>query len=49
VLGNELSTIDDKIWNDIIAEVDYNKDGAISFDEFCKMMNKFAEESINLS
>jgi calcium-dependent protein kinase len=32
--------IDEKIWNDIILEVDDNGDGEISFDEFKLMMQK---------
>ena len=32
--------IDEKIWNDIILEVDDNGDGEISFEEFKTMMQK---------
>ena len=32
--------IDEKIWNEIILEVDGNGDGEISFDEFKTMMQK---------
>jgi Ca2+-binding EF-hand superfamily protein len=34
-LGNE------KIWKEIISEVDINGDGVINYDEFCKMMKTF--------
>eukprot|EP00830_Metopus_es_P017914 TRINITY_DN6067_c0_g2_i2.p1 TRINITY_DN6067_c0_g2~~TRINITY_DN6067_c0_g2_i2.p1 ORF type:complete len:423 (+),score=78.40 TRINITY_DN6067_c0_g2_i2:63-1271(+) len=33
------------VWNKVIAEVDQNSDGTISFDEFEKMMNKFLESA----
>ena len=32
--------IDEKIWNDIVKEVDENGDGEISFEEFKLMMEK---------
>jgi Ca2+-binding EF-hand superfamily protein len=32
--------IDEKVWNDIITEVDGNGDGEISFVEFKTMMQK---------
>ena len=31
----------DTVWEQVISEVDQNKDGQISFDEFEKMMSKF--------
>lgn len=39
VLGGQ-KNIDDKVWNDIICEVDGNGDGEISFAEFKIMMQK---------
>ena len=38
--------IDEKVWNDIINEVDGNGDGEISFPEFKTMMQKVLEEGI---
>ena len=35
--------IDEKIWNDIILEVDENGDGEISFEEFKLMMQKLLD------
>ena len=32
--------IDEKVWNDIVMEVDDNGDGEISFEEFKQMMQK---------
>mmetsp|Transcript_33829 Transcript_33829/g.32943 ORF Transcript_33829/g.32943 Transcript_33829/m.32943 type:complete len:178 (-) Transcript_33829:46-579(-) len=47
VLGIGKKFGDEKIWNEIIMEVDVNGDGEISFDEFKLMMHKFlsGEES----
>ncbi len=39
--------IDEKVWNDIVLEVDANGDGEISFPEFKTMMQKILEEKIN--
>ena len=36
--------IDEKIWNDIVMEVDNNGDGEISFTEFKVMMEKLLQE-----
>ena len=41
VLGVGKKFGDEKIWDDIIKEVDVNGDGEISFDEFKYMMQKF--------
>jgi Ca2+-binding EF-hand superfamily protein len=39
VFGEEMTISDyDKFWNEILNELDINKDGKISFDEFKKMM-----------
>ena len=40
ILGHNLSK-DEKVWNDIINEVDLNGDGLIDFIEFKTMMKKF--------
>jgi calcium-dependent protein kinase len=37
--------IDEKIWNQIISEVDNNGDGEISFEEFKTMMSKLLIDS----
>lgn len=39
------STVDPKEIDAIIAEVDENGDGEIQFDEFCNMMQKFANDT----
>ena len=31
----------EEVWQQVISEVDQNRDGQISFDEFDKMMNRF--------
>lgn len=36
--------IDEKIWNDIVLEVDINGDGEISFKEFKQMMEKLLDD-----
>jgi calcium-dependent protein kinase len=36
----------DKVWDDIIKEVDKDGNGEISFDEFKVMMQKFLETNI---
>lgn len=36
--------IDEKVWNEIIKEVDPNGDGEISFEEFKQMMSKLMEQ-----
>lgn len=38
--------IDEKVWNEIIGEVDPNGDGEISFPEFKQMMTKLMEVEI---
>jgi len=38
--------IDEKLWNEIVLEVDANGDGEISFPEFKTMMQKVLEEGI---
>lgn len=38
VLGGGMSDKGDKIWKDMISEVDINGDGEIDFDEFVQMM-----------
>ena len=48
-MGGELSSIDDSMWEEIMKEVDANKDGVINFEEFCQVMAKFAENSTSLS
>lgn len=42
ILGNSLSK-DQKVWDEIIKEVDSNGDGMIDFDEFKQMMQKFID------
>lgn len=41
VLGVGKRIGSEKIWDDVINEVDSNGDGEISFEEFEKMMKKF--------
>ena len=38
VLGGNKSDKGDKMWKDMISEVDINGDGEIDFDEFVQMM-----------
>ena len=38
--------IDEKVWNDIILEVDINGDGEVSFPEFKTMMLKILDEGV---
>lgn len=40
VLGHGSDNIDDKVWKELVNEIDLNKDGEISFDEFSKMMQQ---------
>ena len=40
VLGNGADNIDDHVWKELVSDVDLNKDGEISFDEFTTMMLK---------
>ena len=47
VLGVGRRIGDEKVWNDIIREVDLNGDGLICYDEFKYMMSKFLEADIN--
>ncbi len=35
--------IDEKVWNEIVSEVDPNGDGEISFEEFKQMMSKLMD------
>lgn len=50
--ANEIKTIlgggkvigSEKIWNDLISEVDVNGDGSISYPEFKEMMEKFLSQ-----
>ena len=42
ILGHNLSK-DEKVWNDIVKEVDLNGDGLIDFIEFKTMMKKFTQ------
>ena len=37
--------VDSKIWDDIINEVDEDKNGEIDFDEFCYLMNRFLKDN----
>ncbi len=46
VLGVGKKFGDERIWDDIIKEVDVNGDGEISFDEFKYMMTKFLSNEI---
>lgn len=39
-VGDQIS---DKVWKDMIKEVDNNGNGEIDFDEFQKMMSNFLE------
>jgi calcium-dependent protein kinase len=43
ILGRNLSK-DEKVWNEIVKEVDLNGDGLIDFKEFKTMMNKFIKD-----
>lgn len=43
ILGHNLSK-DEKVWNEIVKEVDLNGDGLIDFKEFKTMMNKFIKD-----
>ncbi len=43
VLGVGKKFGDEKVWDEIIKEVDINRDGVICFDEFKYMMSKFLE------
>jgi calcium-dependent protein kinase len=38
--------IDERVWNDIVKEVDPNGDGQISFDEFKQMMTKLLDVDV---
>ena len=40
ILGHNMSK-DEKVWNEIVKEVDLNGDGLIDYSEFKVMMNKF--------
>jgi calcium-dependent protein kinase len=40
VLGNGSDNIDDHVWKELVNDIDLNKDGEISFDEFTTMMLK---------
>lgn len=46
VLGVGKKFGSEKIFDDIIREVDINGDGVISYDEFKSMMHKFLDEEI---
>jgi len=35
--------ISEKVWEQVVAQVDKNKDGQISYEEFESMMNKFLD------
>jgi len=41
-LGRKL---DDKVWKDMIQQVDLNQDGEVSFPEFEKIMEKLFENN----
>ena len=40
VLGHGSDNIDDNVWKELVDEIDLNKDGEISFDEFSTMMKQ---------
>jgi len=46
VLGGHNSDKSDKIWQDMIKEVDENGDGEIDFDEFTHMMRILCKSKI---
>jgi Ca2+-binding EF-hand superfamily protein len=46
VLGVGKKVGDEKIWDNIIKEVDVDGNGEISFDEFKMMMAKFLETNV---
>ena len=46
VLGVGRKVGDEKVWDTLIAEIDVNGDGEISFDEFKVMMTKFLSTNI---
>ena len=39
VMGQNVDDINNDIWNQMVNDIDLNKDGVISFDEFDKMLN----------
>lgn len=41
VLGEELNSKDEKVWQSLFNNADKNKDGKISFDEFSEIITKF--------
>jgi len=43
-LGKRFS---EDVWEDVIKEVDQNKDGHVSFEEFEHMMNQFLKRDSN--
>jgi Ca2+-binding EF-hand superfamily protein len=44
ILGGQLSNLDEKVWRDIIQEVDTNGDGVISLEEFTAMMMRYVDQ-----
>lgn len=44
ILGGQLSNLDEKVWRDIIHEVDTNGDGVISLEEFTAMMMRYVDQ-----
>lgn len=46
-MGNNKKFGDEKMWKEIIKEVDLDGNGEISFDEFKVMMHKILGEQVN--
>lgn len=47
ILGGGKKIGNEKIWDDIIKEVDVNGDGEVSYEEFKLMMQKFLSDEVN--
>lgn len=44
ILGGQLSSMDNAVWEEIVKEVDTNGDGVISLEEFTEMMMRYVNE-----
>ncbi|SBS82253.1 calcium-dependent protein kinase 1 [Plasmodium malariae] len=40
-----LTSISEKLWNDVLEEADKNKDSMIDFEEFVSMMHKICDDN----